>query len=358
MKVASDESVLAAPGSKAKRGGDPPVRNDLLVEMGRRILRIRHFEMAATELWKNGKIPGALHTSIGQEGEIVGACLALRLDDYMAGNHRSHGHPIGKGAKLRGLMAELMGKVDGVNRGKGGSMHLADFSVGSVGETSIVGSGIPLAVGAALGGKMMGTDRVCLCFFGDGATNEGAFHEGLNLAAVWKLPVIFLCENNLYGVATPASEVVAVKDIADRAASYAMPGVIVDGQDPVAVFDVVSAAVARARAGEGPSLIEAKTYRYDEHSLGFNRKIVYRAAEEVAAWKARDPLIIIRERLIGGGVLSEAEFADLEAEVANDVAEAVSFAMASPYPSAEETYLHVFTDTSPSELERQARTLL
>jgi TPP-dependent pyruvate/acetoin dehydrogenase alpha subunit len=239
-----------------------------LIEMYRRLLRIRIFEETVVNLQSKGEFPGAAHTSIGQEGEIVGACMALRDDDYMVGNHRSHGHPIGKGADLRGLMAEVLGRKTGVDHGKGGSMHLADFKIGSLGETSIVGSGIPVAVGAALGSKMMGTDRVCLCFFGDGAANEGAFHEGLNLAAVWKLPAIFLCENNLYAATTPAALTLAVKDVATRAQAYDMPGIIVDGQDAVGVFMAVSEAVKRARAGLGPSLIEAKTYRYLEHAAG------------------------------------------------------------------------------------------
>src|SRR5216684_2127455 len=242
--------------------------NERLTEMYRRVLRIRVFEESVVTLQSKGEFPGAAHTSIGQEGEIVGACMALRDDDYMVGNHRSHGHPIGKGADLRGLMAEVLGKKTGVDHGKGGSMHLADFKVGSLGETSIVGSGIPVAVGAALGSKMMGTDRVCLCFFGDGAANEGAFHEGLNLAAVWKLPAIFLCENNLYAATTPAALTLAVKDVATRAQAYNMPGVIVDGQDAVAVFGVVSEAVRRALTGQGPLLIEAETYRYLEHGVG------------------------------------------------------------------------------------------
>jgi pyruvate dehydrogenase E1 component alpha subunit len=314
----------------------------LLIEMARRILRIRRFEETAARLSKSAEIPGALHLSIGQEGEIVGACMALRTDDYMAGNHRSHGHPIGKGAGLNGLMAELMGKSTGVNHGKGGSMHLADFSVGSVGETSIVASGIPIAAGAALGSQLLGQDRVALCFFGDGATNEGAFHEGLNLAAVWKLPVVFLCENNLYAVTTAACDVVAVKDIAERAASYSMPGVIVDGQDAVAVYDVVMGAVARARAGDGPSLIEAKTYRYGEHSLGLSRTYVYRQPEEIAAWQARDPVTVIRDRLASEGLLDERGFAELEAEVQAELDRAVAFARESPLPEPEEAFTNMF----------------
>src|SRR5215467_943276 len=218
------------------------LEKEQLAEMYRRLLRIRVFEETVVDMVKRAELAGATHSSIGQEGEIVGACMALRDDDYMVGNHRSHGHPIGKGADLRGLMAEVLGRKTGVDRGKGGSMHLADFKIGSLGETSIVGSGIPVAAGAALGSKMMGTDRVCLCFFGDGAASEGAFHEGLNLAAIWKLPAIFLCENNLYAATTPAALTIAVTDIATRAPAYEMPGVIAAGQDAVAVLAAVSEA--------------------------------------------------------------------------------------------------------------------
>jgi pyruvate dehydrogenase E1 component alpha subunit len=318
--------------------------NDLLTEAARRILRIRRFEEAATRLGQSGKVPGSLHTSIGQEGAIVGACLALRPDDYMAGTHRSHGHPIGKGANMRGLMAELMGKETGVNRGKGGSMHLADFSVGSVGESSIVGSGIPVAVGAALGARILGQDRVCLCFFGDGASNAGSFHESVNLATIWKLPVIFFCENNLYAVTTPASEMLALPDVASRALAYGIPGVIVDGQDAVAVHDAVTVAAARARAGEGPSLIEAKTYRYDEHAVGAP-KWPYRSEEELERWRARDPIFVIRDRLLGDGVMSEAEFDALNGEILDEVADAVAFAESSAFPPPSEAFTHVFSET-------------
>lgn len=318
--------------------------NDRLLELARRMFRIRQFELAVTDLWKKGHIPGAVHTSIGQEGEIAGACLALRTDDYMAGNHRSHGHPIGKGAALRGLMAELLGRKTGVNQGKGGSMHLADFSVGSVGETSIVGSGIPIAVGAALGARIRGSDQVALTFFGDGASNEGAFHESMNLAAVWKLPVIFLCENNLYGMTTAAADVLALPDVAARAAGYGMPGIIVDGQDAVAVYDVVSEAVARARAGGGPSLIEAKTYRFDDHALGLSRKLAYRTQEEVEEWRrTRDPLDIMRVKLDLAGFTAET-IAEMEEEVRAEVADAVEFALASPPPEPADAFTHVFVD--------------
>jgi acetoin:2,6-dichlorophenolindophenol oxidoreductase subunit alpha len=315
---------------------------DRWIELYRRMIRIRIFETEAEKVALKGEIPGALHTAAGQEGEIVGACMALRPDDYMVGNHRSHGHPIGKGAALRPLMAELMGKRTGVCQGKGGSMHLADFSVGSLGETSIVGSGMPVAVGAALGSQLQGLDRVTLCFFGDGASNEGTFHESLNLAAIWRLPVIFLCENNGYGATTPAATVTSVVDIAERARAYSMPGMIVDGQDVVLVHDRVSAAVERARRGEGPTLIEAKTYRYADHAVnmggvgfGVDR------GEELAAWRRRDPIALFRARMIDAGI-GERIIASVDEEVASAVADAIEFARASPYPAYEEAFDHTF----------------
>src|ERR1700756_339772 len=206
-------------------------------EMYRRMSRIRQFENTAKELLLKGELYGAFHTSTGQEASIVGSCMALRPDDYMIGTHRSHGHPIGKGAKLGPLLAELMGKETGVDHGKGGSMHLSDFSVGSLGETSIVGSGLPVAAGAALGSMLQGVDRVTLCFFGDGAANQGTFHESLNLAAIWDLPVVYVCENNGYGELTPASHAISVERVSVRAAGYGIPGVTVDGQDVLAVYE-------------------------------------------------------------------------------------------------------------------------
>jgi pyruvate dehydrogenase E1 component alpha subunit len=314
-----------------------------------RMLRIRRFEDAVEEMHRAGEIPGGVHTSQGQEGEIVGACMALRIDDYMVGNHRSHGHPIGKGARLAGLMAELFGRATGVCAGKGGSMHLADFSVGSLGETSIVGSGIPVAAGAALGAKMQGLDRVSLCFFGDGACNEGAFHEGLNFAAIWSLPAIFLCENNRYAVTTPIAETVLVENIADRAAAYGMPGVVVDGQDVVAVYEAVSEAAQRARAGGGPTLIEAKTYRFREHAANMGRTFDYRAEHEVAAWTERDPIILFQTALTSEFGFAEAELDLLDAQARSELAQAVEFARASPFPELSAAYADVFSELTPAE---------
>jgi len=314
----------------------------IYIEMFRRMLRIRRFEEAGEKLLSSGDIPGGLHTSIGQEGEIVGACLALRADDYMVGNHRSHGHPIGKGAKLGPLMAELFGKKTGVCQGKGGSMHLADFSVGSLGETSIVGSGLPTAAGAAFGAKMQGLDRVSLCFFGDGASNEGTFHETLNMAQLWKLPVLFLCENNGYAVCTSTTESCSIPHIADRAVAYGMPGVKVDGQDVVAVYNAVVNAAKRARTGDGPSLIEAKTYRYRDHALQMNLSAAYRSAAEIEHWKGRDPIELLRTRMLSDFGFQSAQLEEVEAQVRDEVEAAVQFARTSPLPEPQEAFAHVF----------------
>ena len=322
-----------------------PLANDNSLEKFRRMHRIREFETVAEAIHAAGEIPGSLHTYTGQEATGVGACMALNLEDYMVGNHRSHGHPIAKGAALRPLMAELLGKVTGVCKGKGGSMHLSDFSVGSLGETSIVGSGIPVAAGAALGAQLQGNGRVALCFFGDGATNEGAFHEGLNLAAVWKLPAIFVCENNGYAVSTPASVAVAVPDIADRAKAYAMPSAIVDGQDVDAVEAAVGEAVARARSGGGPTLIEAKTYRYAEHAVNMGRVLLDRG-EEVDTWRKRDPIALYRTHLIETGTPPETLDAIVRA-VKEEVADALQFARDSDYPDQASAFDHVFVDRLP-----------
>jgi pyruvate dehydrogenase E1 component alpha subunit len=312
--------------------------------MYRRMVRSRRFEEYVGELAGAGEIPGGVHLSIGQEGAAVGACMALRKDDYITGTHRSHGHPIAKGADIGPLMAELLGKRTGVGKGKGGSMHLADFSVGSLGETSIVGSGLPIATGGALSAKMRGIDRVALCFFGDGAANQGAFHESLNIASVWKLPVIYLCENNQYALSTPAASVISVANIADRAAAYSMPGKIVDGQDPIAVYEVVTEAVKRARAGHGPTLIEAKTYRYHEHAVGL--RLAYRTAEEIAEWKARDPLVRMVASMTTLGI-SDTELKTLEEQVDEEVEAAVAFAKASPFPEHDEMFDDVYAMPIP-----------
>lgn len=321
------------------------IDRDVLLEMLRRMLAIRGFERQAEEFVDRGEMMGGFHSSIGQEAAAVGGCMALRPDDYMTGTHRSHGHPIAKGADLKGLAAELLGKATGVCRGKGGSMHLADFSVGSLGESSIVGSSLPIAAGAGLAIKLRKEDRVCIAFFGDGAANTGAFHEALNLAAIDDLPVVFLCENNSYAITTPFRKVTSVPQIADRAPGYGIPGEVVDGQDVLAVFEAVTKATERARAGKGPSLVEAMTYRYGPHS--------YRGADaerpdgEMEAWKARDPVDAFKRFLLSGGGLTQQDLDKTISAVDAAVAEAAAFARASSYPGIEEIWQDMYADGSP-----------
>ncbi len=315
-----------------------------LLEMQRRMLRIRRFDERASKMVKRGAIPGTVHTSIGQEAQVVGACMALGDSDYMSGNHRSHGHPIGKGSPLGPLMAELVGKAAGVCGGKGGSLHLADFAVGSLGESGIVGSSIPIATGAALASKVLDNGRVSLAFFGDGAANQGVLYEAMNMASVWDLPIVFLCENNQYALSTPAHTVTAGV-IAERAAGFAMPGVRVeDGQDVLEVYEATKAAVDRARRGEGPSLVEVVTYRFNEHSEGLRLGTDYRNAVERAEWTSRDPIVLFRQRLIDDGVATAEEMDALEAEVMAEVDEAVRFTDESPFPDPSVAFADLYTE--------------
>jgi pyruvate dehydrogenase E1 component alpha subunit len=318
-----------------------PSREEM-TEMYRRMVRIRLFE--ETAIARRGEITGVLHSSVGMEASTVGSCAALRSDDYMVGTHRSHGHPIAKGACVDRLVAELLGRETGVNSGKGGSMHLSDFSVGSLGETSIVGSGLPVATGAALGAKMKGLDRVSLCFFGDGAAAEGTFHESLNLAAVWTLPAVYVCENNGYGELTATADACAVSDIASRAAGYAMPGVIVDGQDVLAVYTAVSEAVQRARGGDGPSLVETKTYRYHGHAGGPESQPTYRSLDEVERWQQLDPITLFADRLATDHGFTQAELTMVRDEEQALIEAAWEFARNSPYPAPEAAYDHLFSN--------------
>ncbi|MBM0108858.1 thiamine pyrophosphate-dependent dehydrogenase E1 component subunit alpha [Steroidobacter sp. S1-65] len=316
-----------------------------LCEMFRRMLRVRAFEESASKLIAEAKLPGVLHNCIGQEATVVGACMALRDDDYMTGNHRSHGHPIAKGVSLAPLMAELFGKSTGVCRGKGGSMHLAAFAAGSLGESGIVGSLMPVAVGAGLSARLRDTDQVCLCFFGDGAANCGPFHESLNLAAIWKLPVVFLCENNGYALYTPQAQSTSVAHIAQRASAYGIPGAILDGQDVLAVYSGVMAAVLRAREGGGPSLVESKTYRYCEHyeAGGPANPPIYRSEHEIAAWRARDPIRLFAAHLQSSAAIGEREIEAITSEVLAEVDEAVAFAEQSAAPNPSALFEDVFT---------------
>ncbi len=323
----------------------------LYLEMLRKMLLIRRFDETAVELVERGEIVGIVHTYIGEEAVAVGACAALNDDDYITGNHRSHGHPIAKGGDVDRAMAELFGKATGYCKGKGGSMHLADFSIGILGESGILGSALPVAVGAALASKLRKETKVVIPFFGDGASNEGACHETMNLASVWKLPVVFVCENNQYAVTTSYQESVSVENISDRASAYNMPGVLVDGQDVVAMYEATRAAVERARKGEGPSLVEGRTYRYREHSEGINRILrePYRSEEEVQAWLERDPIKLHQEHLLEAGVANQAEIDEIAEGVETVIAGALQFARESPLPEPEDLFDDLFTNPIPIE---------
>ena len=311
-----------------------------LIEMYRKMLEIRLFEEKVFELYAQNLVPGTIHLYTGQEAVAVGVCSALRKDDYITSTHRGHGHCIAKGAELKRVMAEILGKRTGYCKGKGGSMHIADFSVGVLGATAVVGAGIPIAAGAGLSIKLRRTDQVAACFFGDGASNQGTFHEGINMAAVWKLPVIFVCENNLYAMGTRQSLVMAIENIADRASAYGIPGVAVDGNDVLAVYEAAVKAVERARKGEGPMLIECKTYRHRGHSRVDPAR--YRPKEEVEAWLAKDPIKRFRERLPQTASLTDAELRQIEEEASAKVEEAVKFAIESPHPAPEEALEDVY----------------
>ena len=328
----------------------PPATGDLL-EMYRRMLRIRRFEELVKRLVARGELIGSAHTSLGQEAEVVGACMALRETDYMTGNHRSHGHPIGKGAPLNHLMAELLGKSTGVCKGKGGSMHLADFSRGSLGESGVVGSAIPVATGAALSARTLGNGRVVLCFFGDGAANQGVLYECLNMAAIWDLPIVYLCENNQYASLTAQREVTKQLRISERAAGFGVRGhTVEDGQDVVAVYEAAVAAVERARSGGGPTLLEVMTYRYSNHSEGLRHAGGYRDEAEVERWKGRDPIQLAQARLSAAGV-GDALLEEIESQVQAEIKEALRFAQESPLPQVEDAFQDLYA--VPIKIDRQ-----
>ncbi|MDR7255530.1 pyruvate dehydrogenase E1 component alpha subunit [Nocardioides sp. BE266] len=289
---------------------------------------IRRFEEAVDDLFARGLMHGTMHLSIGQEASATGACLALRTDDAITSTHRGHGHCIAKGADLTRMMAELLAKETGYCRGRGGSMHIADTATGNLGANGIVAGGIPIAAGAALAFQLRGEDRVVACFFGDGAANEGAFHEAVNLAAIWKLPVVFICENNKYGMSFSTEKSFAIEHISERGAAYGIPGVTVDGNDLDAVFDAVSTAVARARAGEGPTLVENVTYRWKGHSK--SDKNLYRTKEEIAEWRAQDPILRFEAQVKESGLLTDEEVQAIRTRAMEDMREAVRQANAAP----------------------------
>ncbi len=316
---------------------------DLLARLYRKMILVREFELRAIEERRRGLIPGFIHSCVGQEATAVGACAALSREDVITSTHRGHGHLLGKGGDPKYMMAELAGRSTGYCLGRGGSLHLADFDLGILGANGIVGGGFPMAVGAALAYQMRGDRQVALAFFGDGAINEGSFHESANLAGLWKLPVIFFCENNLYGEGTPQSQQAPIADLALRAEGYGFPGHIVDGNDVIAVYEATVKARDQALAGEGPTLIEAKTYRFRGHYEGDPQ--VYRLPGEMAAWKERDPIPAFRQRLITATIFDESQIVDMEASVQAELDEAVNFAADSPFPAVEEALKGVYADT-------------
>lgn len=315
----------------------------LLTQLFRQMTLVREFELRAIEERRRGLIPGFIHSCVGQEATAVGACSALTQEDVITSTHRGHGHLLGKGGDPKFMMAELAGRSAGYCLGRGGSLHIADFESGILGANGIVGGGFPIAAGAALAFQMRGEARVALTFFGDGAINEGTFHEAANLAGLWKLPLIFFCENNLYGEGTPQHKQAPITDLAVRADSYGFPGVIVDGNDVRAVYAATETARVRALAGEGPTLIEAKTYRFRGHYEG--DPMVYRPKGELEQWQARDPIPAFRTYLLETGQFDEASLSEIEASVQAQLDEAVAFAAAAAIPEPEEALEGIYAET-------------
>jgi pyruvate dehydrogenase E1 component alpha subunit len=320
------------------------ISREMLLEMYRKMQRIRQFEMKLKDLTIRSEIPGFIHLSIGEEATAVGICAALRPTDRITSTHRGHGHLIAKGGELKRMLAEIYGKATGYCKGKGGSMHIVDYSLGILGANGIVGGGIPIATGSALAARVMNRDDVTACFFGDGAANEGTFHESLNLAGVLKLPVIYVCENNGYQVFTSMQSVTAGGSIAARAQAYGIPGFVVDGNDVLEVFRHAAEAVARARNKEGPTLLECRTYRWEGHVVGENAfgGRPYRSEEEVNSWKARCPILQFEKRMLESGRITREELDRLVAETQTELEQAIEFARTSPLPNPDEAAADVY----------------
>ena len=307
-----------------------PPTTERLISMLHTMLLIRAFEEKADELFALGRVHGTMHLSLGQEAVATGVCAALRPDDYILSTHRGHGHCLAKGADAGLMMAEFLGKETGYCRGRGGSMHIADVSGGNLGANGIVAGGLPIATGVGLSIQVRETGQVCVAFFGDGAANEGAFHESVNLASIWRLPVVFVCENNQYAMSMPVRKSMRIERISERAAAYGIPGLTVDGTDVLDVYEATEAAVALARSGGGPMLLECATYRYKGHSKSDRQR--YRTRDEVEAWRRRDPIAQLRARLIAGGVVTDGAAAAMEAETRSAIDDALRFAEESPEP--------------------------
>lgn len=331
----SDVKVNAESSDAAASSQDllEELPREKLAWMLQKMCEIRYFEEKAEELYIRGLVHGTMHLSIGQEASSVGSIAALRPDDLIIHHHRGHGHTIAKGADITLMMAEFLGKEPGYCRGRGGSMHIADIPGGNLGATGVVGSGIPTSVGIALALKMRQSDQVLLSFFGDGAANLGEFHESLNMASIWKLPVVFICENNQYGMSGPVEKMASVKPLSVRAVSYSMPGETVDGNHVLAVYQAVGTAVERARAGEGPSLIENVTYRWRGHSK--SDRNVYRTQEEIESWQKRCPIMRFKQRLKEAEVMNAEELEAIDGEAKATIDRAAEEALTLPEPSPE-----------------------
>ncbi len=333
------------PRARSGKGQHGPDR-DVLLDLHRRMARIRLFEEEAGRLVESAKIPGALHLYVGQEAVAAGVMAHLSTEDQITSTHRGHGHLVAKGGDFRLMFAELFGRVTGYCKGKGGSMHISDMDLGMLGANGIVGGGLPIAVGAAFSNQYRGTDNVTCAFFGDGASNEGAFHEAANMAALYRVPCIFVCENNGYGEFTPQAGHQAISDVADRAASYGMPGVVVDGMDVLAVYEAAGEAIARARRGEGPTLLECKTYRYYDHVGVRGLGVKYRTDDEVMAWRERDPIESFERILADRSILSPEQAEAVRVEIMQEVRDAIVFAEESDFPSADDLLIDVYTPSA------------
>ena len=314
-----------------------------LLKMYQDMLKIRYFENQIIDVYSKGLMPGLAHLYIGEEAIAVGVCANLTERDFATSTHRGHGHLIAQGADLKKMMAEVLGKETGYCKGKGGSMHIADFSKGILGANGIVGAGIPIATGSAYSAKVRGTDQVTVAFFGDAASNQGTFHESINMAAAWNLPVIYVCENNLYGISVDIRKVTNTKDIATRAMAYDIPGIVVNGNDVLEVYRVTKESMERARKGEGPTLIECKTYRWKGHHLG-DPGVVYRSESEMKWWKENCPIKTFQERLIKEKIASKEELNLIEKGTKKMIKEALDFAIQSPYPDKKKAYEDLFAE--------------
>ncbi|MCJ8329257.1 MAG: thiamine pyrophosphate-dependent dehydrogenase E1 component subunit alpha [Lentisphaeria bacterium] len=318
----------------------PDLKDDKLLELYRQMLTIRGFEQAVLESHKKRLVQGAAHTYIGMEAVAVGVCAALQEDDYITSTHRGHGHCIARGLEVNRMLAEIFGRATGYCKGKGGSMHIADLDRGMLGADGIVGGGIPIAMGAALGCRVRNTSQVVACFFGEGASNQGSFHEAINMAAIRKLPVIFVCENNHWALSAEFEVTTAVANVADRASAYSIPGHIVDGNNVLDVYDTAAEAVQRARSGEGPSLIECKTYRWEPHSVYATKDP--RPPEEVEEWKAKDPILRFHKLLSDREILNTDQDETIRNDVDQLIEDAVDFASNSPDPDPADAVRDVF----------------